>query len=78
MRFNLRTLAVGTGLTYELLTGDYDQISYSNLRGIRLDLAQASSFGAGKPYPLAVPPRLPRLAESRACAAGAGPGLCHA
>ena len=41
LRFNLRTLAVGTGLTYELLTGDYDQISYSNLRGIRLDLAQA-------------------------------------
>ena len=41
MRFNLRTLAVGTGLTYELLTGDYDQISYSNLRGIRLDLALA-------------------------------------
>ena len=41
LRFNLRTLAVGTGLTYELLTGDYDQISYSNLRGIRLDLALA-------------------------------------
>lgn len=39
LRFNLRTLAVGAGLTYELLTGDYDKISYSNLRGIRLDLA---------------------------------------
>lgn len=37
--FNLRTLAVGAGLTYELLTGNYDHISYSNLRGIRLDLA---------------------------------------
>jgi lambda family phage portal protein len=38
LNFNLRTFAVGCGLTFELLTGNYDKISYSNLRGIRLDL----------------------------------------
>lgn len=41
LKFNLRTLAIGTNLTYEILTGDYAHISYSNLRGIRLDLALA-------------------------------------
>lgn len=39
VKFNLRTLAIGANVTYELLTGDYDLISYSNLRGIRLDLS---------------------------------------
>ena len=39
LKFNIRTFAVGAGLTYELVSGDYDKISYSNLRGIRLDLA---------------------------------------
>ncbi len=38
IKFNLRTFSVGAGLTYELVSGDYDKISYSNLRGIRLDL----------------------------------------
>lgn len=40
LKFNLRTLSVGSRITFELLTGDYDNISYSNLRGIRLDLAR--------------------------------------
>ncbi len=39
IKFNVRTFAIGAGLTYELVSGDYDKISYSNLRGIRLDLA---------------------------------------
>jgi lambda family phage portal protein len=39
LRFNIRTFSIGAGLTYELVSGDYDKISYSNLRGIRLDLA---------------------------------------
>jgi capsid protein len=39
INFNLRTFAIGSGLTFELLSGIYDHISYSNLRGIRLDLA---------------------------------------
>lgn len=39
VKFNVRTFAVGCGLTYELVSGDYDKISYSNLRGIRLDLS---------------------------------------
>jgi lambda family phage portal protein len=39
LNFNVRTFAVGSGLTYELVSGVYDHISYSNLRGIRLDLA---------------------------------------
>ena len=38
IKFNLRSFSVGYGLTYELVSGDYDSISYSNLRGIRLDL----------------------------------------
>lgn len=38
IKFNLRTFSVGAGLTYELISGDYDKISYSNLKGIRLDL----------------------------------------
>lgn len=38
LQFNLRTLAVVSGITAELLTGKYDGISYSNLRGIRQDL----------------------------------------
>lgn len=41
LKFNLRTLAMGANLTYELLTGDYTHISYSNLRGIRNDLSVA-------------------------------------
>ncbi|MBD8896209.1 phage portal protein [Desulfovibrio desulfuricans] len=39
LRFNLRTLAITAGITTELITGDYTGISYSNLRGIRQDLA---------------------------------------
>ncbi len=35
----LRMVAVATDVTYELLTSDYDSISYSNLRGIRNDFA---------------------------------------
>lgn len=37
----LRMVAVSTDLTYELLSGDYNRISYSNLRGIRMDLNRA-------------------------------------
>lgn len=36
-KFVLRMVAVATDVTYELLTTDYDAISYSNLRGIRND-----------------------------------------
>lgn len=36
-KFVLRMVAVATGTTYELLTSDYDGISYSNLKGIRND-----------------------------------------
>lgn len=36
-RLVLRMVAVSTGVTYELLTGDYNGINYSNLRGIRND-----------------------------------------
>ena len=39
LNFNVRTFAIGAGLTYELISGNYDKISYSNLRGIRLDLS---------------------------------------
>lgn len=39
LKFNIRTFAVACGLTYELVSGDYQHISYSNLRGIRNDLA---------------------------------------
>lgn len=39
LKFNLRTLAIKANLTTELITGDYTGISYSNLRGIRQDLA---------------------------------------
>ena len=38
-KFCLRMVAVSTDTTYELLTSDYDSISYSNLRGIRNDYA---------------------------------------
>jgi lambda family phage portal protein len=41
LNFNLRTFAVCSSLTFELLSGLYDHISYSNLRGIRLDLAMS-------------------------------------
>ncbi len=34
----LRALAVLAGVSYEFISGDYDDVSYSNLRGIRLDL----------------------------------------
>lgn len=40
-KFVLRMLAVATGVTYELLTGDYDGVSFSNLKGIRNDFAVA-------------------------------------
>lgn len=40
LKFNLRTLCVGSRITYELMTSDYDQISYSNLRGIRMDFSR--------------------------------------
>jgi lambda family phage portal protein len=33
----LRMVAVATDVTYELLSGDYEGINYSNLRGIRND-----------------------------------------
>lgn len=36
----LRIFAVGCGISYELISGDYGGISYSNLRGIRNDLAK--------------------------------------
>lgn len=36
-RLVLRMVAISTGVTYELLTGDYSGINYSNLRGIRND-----------------------------------------
>ncbi len=36
-RLVLRMVAISTGVTYELLTGDYTGINYSNLRGIRND-----------------------------------------
>lgn len=36
-RLVLRMVAISTGVTYELLTGDYNNINYSNLRGIRND-----------------------------------------
>ena len=36
-RLVLRMVAISTGVTYELLTGDYNGINYSNLRGIRND-----------------------------------------
>lgn len=39
VKFMLRMVAVATDVTYELLTSDYDSISYSNLRGIRNDFA---------------------------------------
>lgn len=40
-KFVLRMIAVATGVSYELLSGDYDGISYSNLRGIRNDVTKA-------------------------------------
>jgi lambda family phage portal protein len=39
VNLNIRTFAISCGLTFELVSGIYDHISYSNLRGIRLDLA---------------------------------------
>jgi capsid protein len=39
LNFNIRTFAIGCGLTFELVSGQYAGINYSNLRGIRLDLA---------------------------------------
>lgn len=39
IKFNVRTFVICAGLTYELVSGDYDKISYSNLRGIRMDLS---------------------------------------
>jgi lambda family phage portal protein len=36
----LRMIAVGCGVSYELISGDYSGISYSTLRGIRNDLAK--------------------------------------
>lgn len=40
VRLVLHMIAVGCGVSYELLSGDYSGISYSNLRGIRNDLAK--------------------------------------
>jgi lambda family phage portal protein len=40
LNFNIRTFAIGCGLTFELVSGAYNHISFSNLRGIRLDLAK--------------------------------------
>jgi len=40
VRLVLHMIAVGCGISYELLSGDYSGISYSNLRGIRNDLAK--------------------------------------
>jgi lambda family phage portal protein len=37
----LSMVAVSTGVTRELLTGDYDGINYSNLRGIRNDFMKS-------------------------------------
>jgi lambda family phage portal protein len=34
----LRAIAVAAGISYELLSGDYEKISWSNLRGIRQDV----------------------------------------
>lgn len=36
-RLVLRMVAISTGVTYELLSGDYGGINYSNLKGIRND-----------------------------------------
>ncbi|MGA1846775.1 phage portal protein [Deferribacter abyssi] len=38
VKFILRTVAITVGVSYELLTGDYEGINYSNLRGIRNDI----------------------------------------
>lgn len=43
VKFNVRTFSIGAGLSYELVSGDYDKISYSNLRGIRMDLSAVLS-----------------------------------
>ena len=40
IRLILRMISVGCGVSYELVSGDYSGISYSNLRGIRNDLAK--------------------------------------
>jgi lambda family phage portal protein len=39
-RFILRMVAVGTGTSFELLSGDYTGLSYSNLKAIRADLVR--------------------------------------
>lgn len=39
-RFTLRMIAVATGVSYELLSGDYGGLNYSSLRGIRNDVAK--------------------------------------
>ncbi len=36
-RFVIRVVAISTGTTYEMLSGDYSGLSYSNLKGIRND-----------------------------------------
>lgn len=38
-KFCLRMVAVATDTTYELLSGDYDGVSFANLKGIRSDYA---------------------------------------
>jgi lambda family phage portal protein len=40
VKFLLRMLAITTGVSYELLAGDYAELSYSSLRGVRNDLVQ--------------------------------------
>ena len=37
VKFFLRMVAVSTDTTYELLTGDYEGVSFANLKGIRSD-----------------------------------------
>ncbi len=39
-RFILRMVAVATGTSFELLSGDYSGLSYSNLKAIRADLVR--------------------------------------
>ena len=39
-KFILRMVAVGTGTSFELLSGDYSGLSYSNLKAIRADLVR--------------------------------------
>lgn len=39
-KYLLRALAMAADLSYELVSGDYSGLSYSNLRGIRMDVAR--------------------------------------